>query len=277
MPCWYWLTGLIYVVLFYVTKYRKKVVYTNLKNAFPQKTPNELNNIARTYYRYLGQMMIENLYLRVATPKNLPYKINVKNPELLNQYYQQQRSGILMFGHNGNWEYSGALVVHTPYLLAPVYKRLSNKTFDAFYYNMRHQYGVEPIEMRDVVRRFTPLTKKQPTLLFMLADQSPMKHEIHHWVPFLNQPTGVYLGSEKLAKKMNLVVFYCEITLQKKGIYQFEFKLITDNAPATPDFYITNTFFAMLESSIHKQPAYWLWSHRRWKHTPDNSPNPYQQ
>jgi Kdo2-lipid IVA lauroyltransferase/acyltransferase len=100
-----------------------------------------------------------------------------------------------------------------------------------------------------------------------------MKHEIHHWVTFLNQPTGVYIGSEKLAKKLDLVVFYCEIMPDKPGKYQFEIKLITDNATTTPEHYITNTFFQMLEDSISKQPAYWLWSHRRWKHTPHNTPN----
>jgi Kdo2-lipid IVA lauroyltransferase/acyltransferase len=159
MAFWNWLSWLLFVLLYRVTKYRKRVVMVNLQNAFPQKSQVELKQIAQSYYKHLGQIMIDNMYLRFASLKSLPHKITLKNPELLDNYYQQGRSAILMFGHNGNWEYSGALVVKTKYLLAPVYKQLSSKTFDAFYYNMRCQYGVNPIEMRDVVRRFVPLTK----------------------------------------------------------------------------------------------------------------------
>jgi KDO2-lipid IV(A) lauroyltransferase len=111
------------------------------------------------------------------------------------------------------------------------------------------------------------LKQETPFMLFMVADQSPMKSEAMHWIKFLNQDTSVYTGSEKLARKFNMPVVYADLLRQKKGVYKMTFKLITDAPQKTREMEITRAFFYHLENSINKSPRYWLWSHRRWKHT----------
>jgi lauroyl/myristoyl acyltransferase len=35
-------------------------------------------------------------------------------------------------------------------------------------------------------------------------------------------------------------------------------------------FLLTKSFAKFLETNIKKDPSNWLWSHKRWKHTPNS-------
>jgi len=100
----------------------------------------------------------------------------------------------------------------------------------------------------------------------MVADQSPIKSEIHYWTNFLNQDTPIFLGVERIAKKMNYVVVYTRIQRIKRGNYEVSFIPVTENPKETKEFEITEKHTKLLEETIKMYPDNWLWSHRRWKH-----------
>jgi KDO2-lipid IV(A) lauroyltransferase len=256
-------TFLIYTVF----GYRKKVVFDNLQNAFTEKPESEIEQIAAKYYSHLSALIIENLYLRFAKHKSVERRISIENPEIFEELKGQGKNLILMLGHTGNWEYPAALFQSLPYTGAAVYKQLSNPAFDKVYYEIRKRTGVEPVEMKEVLRKLIEWTKKQtPFALCMVADQAPMESDTNHWITFLNQDTDVYSGSEKLAKKFDLAVLYIEVERLRKGYYKLIPHVITTHPKETKEFEITERYFQLLEKSIIKNPPYWLWSHRRWKH-----------
>jgi len=106
-----------------------------------------------------------------------------------------------------------------------------------------------------------------PSFNVFIADQSPVWEEIQFWTGFLNQITPVYLGPEKLAKQFNMAVLYGKVSKTGRGRYSVELIPIEENPLDTSEFEITRKFFKLLEESILEKPEYWLWSHRRWKHT----------
>ena len=61
MPLWllYGVCDVIFVLLYFVIGYRKKVVFENLRNSFPEKTEKEIHQLARKFYRYLVDLMLE--------------------------------------------------------------------------------------------------------------------------------------------------------------------------------------------------------------------------
>jgi KDO2-lipid IV(A) lauroyltransferase len=267
----FFVSELITFFVYRIIGYRKKVVFNNLSNAFPDATVKEIQHIARKYYRHMSVMIVENIYLRFANQKKMENHLVLENKELLMRLYEQHKNVVFMLGHYGNWEMAGILAKILPYKFAAVYKQLSSKIFDRIYFDIRSRMGVEPIEMKDIVRRMHQLnTQREPFALIMVADQAPASGGKKHWVRFLNQETAVYLGSEKLAAKFDMAVVYLELTRIKKGKYRVKPTLISDKPMQTKTFEITEQYFDLLQASILNGTRFWLWSHRRWKHQREN-------
>ncbi len=261
------ISEIITFFVYHLIGYRKKVVLNNLQKSFPDKDKKELKHIARKYYRHLSVMIVENIFLRFVTKNNFNHRIKLENREVFDNLHKQGKNAIVMMGHLGNWEFASGLTRILPYSGVAVYKQLSSPAFDKIYFDIRKRLGVQPIEMKNILRRVVELNKKtEPHLLFMVADQAPANNDNNHWITFLNQETDVFLGSEKIAKKFDMPVIYIEIIRHKKGIYRITPQIITLTPKQTAPFEITEKYFKLLENSIIKSPRYWLWSHKRWKH-----------
>ena len=57
----YLLADLFYLVVYYIIGYRRKVVFENLRNSFPEKKEEELDEISKKYYRHFADLMIETI------------------------------------------------------------------------------------------------------------------------------------------------------------------------------------------------------------------------
>ena len=98
-----------------------------------------------------------------------------------------------------------------------------------------------------------------------IADQGPMGEDIEYCTLFLNQPTAVFSGLEKIGKHTKQAVLFLTINKVKRGQYEMEFFEIANN-PAEYELYeITEKYTRLLEEHIQKNPEYWLWTHKRWK------------
>ena len=261
----------IYVIVAHVLRYRGKVIITNLTKSFPQKSRKEINRIARRYYRHLSYMIIEAVNLRFSPRKRIAQCMGVQNPEALQQLIDKNRNVLIILGHYGNWEYGCTKIANFDIRTTAVYKKLSSPIFERFYMEMRSKTGVEPIEMRDTMRKMVELRDSgRRFALLSVADQTPTRSQIHYWLPFLNQDTGVFVGPERLAKKFDMAVLYCEI--KRLGFSRFDTKLtlITESPATEPGHAITDRFYQLLEASIREAPENWVWSHRRWKHQREN-------
>lgn len=266
-PLQQFLALIIYVLVAHVIGYRKKVIITNLTKSFPEKSKKEINRIARRYYRHLAYMIIEAVNLRFSPRKRIAKCMGVQNPEVFQQLIDKDRNVLIILGHYGNWEYGCAKIANFDIRTTAIYKRLSSPIFERFYMEMRSKTGVEPIEMRDTLRKMVEMRDSgRRFALLSVADQTPTRSQIHYWLTFLNQDTGVFIGSERLAQKFNMAVLYCEI--KRLGFSKFDTRvtLITETPNSCPEHYITDRFYQLLEASIKDAPENWVWSHRRWKH-----------
>ncbi|MDA3891686.1 MAG: lysophospholipid acyltransferase family protein [Salinivirgaceae bacterium] len=267
MKLLYLISEIFTLLIYGVLGYRKKVVFENLRNSFSERSEEEIAFTAKKFYRHFSCLIVENICLRFVSKKQFEKRYILENRALFQNLYNQGKSIVNMTAHIGNWEYGSGVVGTLPHKGAAVYKKLSNPAFDKLFYDIRNRLGNEPVEMNDVLRRVIELNKEEtPFILSMVTDQAPAFSKANHWIPFLNQETNVFLGSEKIARKFKTAVVYTEIVRHKKGIYRLTPKLITEDASLTKEFEVTETYFQLLEESIKKHPRYWLWSHRRWKH-----------
>lgn len=106
---------------------------------------------------------------------------------------------------------------------------------------------------------------KLPKAVLVLSDQSPGDSRRSYWMEFLNQPTAVLFGAEMMANELDYAVVYFTTHQKKRGYYEMELELITDQAKTLSWGEITEKHARLLEKEILEKPQHWLWSHKRWK------------
>lgn len=264
------LSDILYFFIYHVAHYRKKVVRNNLKNSFPGKTQKELLQLERRFYHHFADYIIETIKLAHISQEELLRRANIRNPELVYDLLDKGHTCFIMImGHYGNWEwFSGATArFEGRATIYQVYRPLSNKAFDRLFIYLRTRFHSFGIKKNDTIRELIRLKQnKTHALLPFLADQTPSKTNLHYWTTFLNQESAILTGPERIAKKLSIPVIYADTKKIKRGYYTVDFKLITDNPKDTEEFQITENYARMMEKTILRDPAYWLWTHKRWKH-----------
>jgi len=271
LPFWflYLISDVIYVLLFYIIRYRRHVVQDNLRNSFPEKTIAELQSIEKKYFHYLGDLMVETVKMISISEKEVKRRMIYTNVALFDEYYKQGRTIVAVIGHYCNWEISAHRCSFVPsYKKVYVFKPLSNKVADSYYQKIRGRFGALLVPMRSIFRRLVEL-RKELTLTVLISDQTPVQGESQYYTTFLNQPTAVFLGVEKMAIAFNSVVIFGDIRRVKRGYYEMDLVPLVENPKETAPHEITELHVKYLEQMILREPQYWLWSHRRWKFKPE--------
>jgi len=267
-PFLYQIANLIGFILDHLANYRKRIINENLKNAFPEEPDWKIQSIRKKFYGHLADLITETAMIQYYSQARLMKMFNFVNPELLEKYYNEGRHVIVMGGHYNNWEWSSPFSYTFKHQVIGVYKPLHNSYFDKAYRRARGRFGADIVPMGSIVKKlFEYNNKKIPTITGMVGDQRPMKKHIQYWTDFLNQKTAMYTGSEKLARKFDAVVLFIHVRKVKRGTYIATLKPITENPSNKAPNEITEKYTRLLETMILEEPAYWLWSHRRWKFT----------
>jgi Kdo2-lipid IVA lauroyltransferase/acyltransferase len=265
-PLLYLLSDFLFFILHSLLGYRKKIVVGNISNSFPEKSKHEINEITKLFYKHFCDVIVESLKSFTISDAQISKRMILKNPELLNKYYDNKQSVILAGGHYNNWEWIAvALDKQMKHQSIAIYKTLSNKFFDEKMRSTRGKFGLLMVSTKLVAETFSKF-KNELTATIFAIDQSPSNPKKCYWMNFLNQDTPVLFGTEKFAKDYNQPVLFGTITKVKRGFYQIAFETVTDNPTNTEHGYITETTTKLLEAEIIKAPQYWLWTHRRWKH-----------
>ena len=272
----YVISDFIFYLLYYFIRYRRKVVRKNLVNSFPEKSLREIIAIEKGFYAWFCDYVVETIRLRSMSQEELQKRMVFEGLEPIFEEMEKNNQTFCFayLGHYCNWEWVSTLPLWTKDKLkcAQIYHPLENKAFNTLFVNLRGRFGSENIAMSETLRRIIQLkNEKQKTIIGFIADQTPMWNSIHLWLDFLNQETPVFTGTERIAKQVNACVYYIDITRPRRGYYHAIFKSIVDETkmPVASEFPITEIYMHLLEETINRAPAYWLWSHNRWKRKRD--------
>jgi len=145
-----------------------------------------------------------------------------------------------------------------------IYHPLQNKWFDGLVHHMRTRLGNKLYAMNDTMKGMLRDRDKVTATAF-IADQTPPPDRAY-WTTFLHQETPVFFGTEKIAQKLGYPVIYVGIERVRRGHYEMRFEELVANPERTTEGELSQLHTRRLESDIRRLPAFWLWSHRRWKH-----------
>ena len=269
MKALYVLSDVLYVLMYKLARYRRRVVWRNLKNSFPEKTEKELLAIERKFYHYICDYMLESLKMLKMPVDELHQRMKFHNTEQYLEMIDKYGGIVVMMPHYANFEWTIGMGMYMKPEDIPmqVYKTLRNPYVDKLFQNIRSRFGGYNVAKHDTAREVIRARHAGKKLaLGLVADQSPNLQSLHFWTTFLNQETSFMDGGERIARMMNYPVFYCELQKEKRGYCEATFVLMTEHPKQTADGEITEMFVRHVEQTILREPAYWFWSHKRWKH-----------
>lgn len=268
----YCISDLLFFPMYYVIRYRREVIRNNLVRSFPEKELSEIIRIEKQFYAFFCDYLFETLKLLSISKKQLVRRMTFEGvDEMVHTMEKKNKNFCFVYlGHYCNWEWVASLPYWIPQhiLCGQIYHPLRNKAFDKLFLRLRNRFGGECIPMKETLRRIIELKRaQQPTIIGFISDQSPKWNSIHHWTEFLHQDTPVFIGTEKIGKQVDAIVYMADIRRVKRGHYHCRFRLLADDMKKIPDYELTDTFTRQLETMIKENPSCWLWSHKRWKRT----------
>ena len=263
----YALSDFLYILMYYVFRYRKQTVIDNLRLVFPEKSDHEIKIITKKFFHHFCDMILESIKSMNISFKSMKARYTFKNLDIIKEFEKKNKSIVLMCAHYGSWEWIFILQTYTTHRGYGIYKRLQNKYFDRLIKSIRARYNSYLITTKET---FSVLEDaKKNGILSMngfASDQSPKKHKAHHWNEFMGIKVPVHTGAEMLAKKLDMPVVFFAVERKKRGYYEATFQTLAEKPTDFKDYEITDKFLKLVEAQIHEAPEYYLWTHKRWKH-----------
>ena len=265
----YWLSDILFVLAYHVVRYRRGVTRNNLKRAYPEREETWRKGVEKAYYRHMCDLIVEGIHNLFARPQNIMKHYRFLNREVVNPYYEQGKSVVLMSSHYNNWEYMiTSLNFQVMHHGVGVGKPLQDKAVASYITRRRGRYGTEIVDQTDVRQVMDFYYRHHvPVAYMMLSDQSPSNEHKSFWTMFMKQETPFLYGAEYFARKYNMPVIYYSVKKVSRGNYEVTFTPLCDNPESVPQYTIISRYIKMLENTINEKPEYWLWSHKRWKRT----------
>ncbi len=248
-----------------ILRYRYQVIIQNLSRSFPDKNYKEIREIAHNFYRHFFDIFAEVIKSQALNSDQAKIRFNIENPELISDYHSKGINVIAMAGHRGNWELVTMMPLFFSFSIYTLYKPLTSKVMESLMGRIRKRFGLKLLPMNRA-GRFILGKKDYPALYLFVGDQSPSHKDPEYCFNFLNQPSLMFTGGAKLAKATSSAVVYFSINKIKRGYYSVKFTTIAEPHEGINEKSILERFVKMLEEDIRLQPAFWLWSHKRWKH-----------
>lgn len=267
----YLVSDILFFPLFYIVKYRRKIVHRNIAGSFPEKSEKEIGKIEKKFYHFFCDYVMETIKLFSMSKKQMMKRMTFSGLDEMREALDKsgKKCCFVYLGHYCNWEYVASLQYWLPEMhCGQIYHPLYNKAFDKLFLRLRGQFGGESIPMKETLRRLITLNRgEKKVMIGFISDQLPKWENMNHWIAFLHRDTSFFIGAERIGKQLDAALYYLEVKRVKRGHYHGEFKLMALHPKEYADYELTDMYARLLERQIKEQPAYWLWSHNRWKRT----------
>lgn len=254
-----------------VIRYRLGVVRDNLRQCFPDLDSRQLHEIERRFYLNFTDYVVETIKLMHISDDEMRQRFTFGGMEHIDRLFDQGRSVVAYFSHTGNWEWTTSITLHGRYTAATaeycqVYRPLKDKWFDRLFLHLRSRFGSRSFAKSTVFRDLIRLRHEgKPNITGFMSDQKPSHGDPTLPLMFLNRPTAMITGTETLARRLDMAVVYLDMRRTGRGRYHIDVIPMAGSAAATAPGELTHAYARLLEQTIKRDPAIWLWTHKRWK------------
>ncbi len=268
----YVFSDVVFFLLFYVIRYRRKVTEKNLRESFPDYSDCKIKEISRGFYRNFADYIFETLKLAHISDDEMSRRMVFENLHYMDDALSEGKNIVVYFSHCFNWEWATSVVLHSKcrdndnVVFGQVYRPLKSEWFDKLMLRLRSRFGAHSYKKKSLLRDLLMLKRENKTwVVGFMSDQKPSHGDPTHILKFLNHPTAVITGTETVAVRLKTAVIYWDMVKISRGHYKIVMHKLADDASTHPLHEITDKYISLLQDTIIRQPEIWLWTHKRWK------------
>ena len=271
-PIFYLFSDFICFLTYNIIGYRKKVVRANIKLALPHLSDKERLAIEKKFYSHMCDMFLEMIKTITISQKEIEKRFTFSNMDVYYDLEKKNKSIALMCAHYASYEWVVSMNYHINCKGFGIYKKLANPYFDKLVKRIRSKFKAELITTKETIPTISDNYNKNVLSLYGFAsDQSPKPSSAYHWAPFMGHIVPVHTGAEILAKRFDMNVIFLRTKKIKRGYYQASFEILSEDVKSVPNYEITDKFLKLVEEQIYEAPEFYLWTHKRWKHTKEKA------
>jgi len=266
LPVLYGLSNLLHILLYRLFRFQRRLLIANLKRAFPDKAPTEIQRLAAAAYRNALDFLFESIKAWRFDKHDFRQRVEIENPALPAELLQLHQVVLVLTSHCGNWEWlhlACAAALDIP--IAAVYNPLNHRGVDTALLDLRTRFGSTLIENKNALPELLKFAR-QGGLIALNADQSPRPEDDKYWTGFLGIDTAFFTGPDKLARLFKAPVVYAQMRRGRRGHYGLHFSILAQPpySPATDE--IMRPYVRAVEAQIRSTPQDWFWLYKRWKY-----------
>lgn len=264
-----WIGGLIYRR----NRKRREIVVTNLEWCFPEKSAAEREMLARDYFRYLAQVVLDTGLFWWAGEGRFRKNIVLEGDEALSADLAEGRRIIVVTCHTLPLE-RGGVAFSADYPFQTFVNRARNPVIDWLSARRRARFNglVFPRDggIRPVVRAL-----KAGHALYILTDED-LGPEASVFAPFFGIPRATLTTPGRIAR-MTGAVIYTAMTYYDEKQRRYIVKIFPrlEGFPSGDELADAARLNGEIEKMIRIAPAQYMWSLRLFQTLPDGSPPPY--
>jgi KDO2-lipid IV(A) lauroyltransferase len=263
----YFLSDMFYYLLYYIFRYRRKIVRKNLELSKVSKNKKDLIRIEKEFYKHLTDVFFEMFKFYNISPDEMKKRFYIENPQIFYDLEKKNKSVMFMTSHYGGYEWFLSINYHVTQQPFAVYTPLTNKNLDDLVKKFRLKHGSKLISRYKAGHYIKNQIKENKLFLYgMAADQSAQIRSITYWKEFLGIKVPVFTGSERIAKSYDIPVVFGKVEKIKRGYYKVIVELISETPKNHKNYEITDIYIKKLEEQIRNKPEYYYWTHNRFKH-----------
>lgn len=274
MPVLFMISDILFLLLNFVIRYRRKIVTRNLRDSFPELSGKQIRQIRRQFYRNFTDYIFETVKLLHISDSAMRRRLTFGGIEIVDRLVASGRPVVAFFSHCGNWEWVPSITLWSKMgagdgsvEFCQVYRPLRNRLMDALMLDIRSRFGSVSLKKQIAFLDLMRYRRRGiPTVTGFMSDQKPSHGDQGHRVNFLHHPTLFITGTEIVARRLDAAVVYFDMHKTARGHYHVEIKLMAEHPRELPDFALTDRYSSLLAATIRRNPSIWLWSHNRWKH-----------
>jgi KDO2-lipid IV(A) lauroyltransferase len=257
---------------FHLDRFHRRIARENLTQAFPSRTPDQTEAIARAMFAHFGAVLLELLKFGTLTEEEMVRLVDVEGAERVNQAYQFGRGVLLFTGHFGYWEVQGLMQPLHARRVSVLARPLDNPHLHEMLERIRRRTGNGVIYRQGAIRKVLRELGANHGVA-MLIDQHLHTPDAVY-VDFFGRPAATTNALAALALRTGAPVIPAFALPIGNGRYRLVYEHPVeppreDTPDAIRDF--TQRCTDVLEMYVRRHPELWLWMHRRWRERPEPS------
>jgi KDO2-lipid IV(A) lauroyltransferase len=258
--------GVLGRAVYFVDGFHRRIALANLAHAFPTRSPAERRVIARAMFAHFGRLLLELMKFGTLSDAQMLARIDSDGEERVLQAYQHGRGVLFFTGHFGYWEMQA---IAQPLRVRPVSvlaRPLDNPYLHEMLERIRTRTGNAVIYRQGAIRKVVRELAANRGVALLIDQHLHSADAVY--VDFFDRPAATTSALAALALRTGAPVIPVFALPRPGGRYRFVYERPVpppreDSPDAVREF--TQRCTDVLEMYVRRDPALWLWMHRRWR------------